>query len=140
MIGIKYLRHHPKLIYQLSSGLSIYESMFKNPDGTRGVIGGPHEVFTKIEEQFRSNISNAFKSKSFLSQQFELYRKGYHIDSDIDSIDFKSSKNSDIDLDVSQEKDTFMIIKEQPIKDFLQTDSLVIRSERAFNLVENTGS
>ena len=114
--------------------------MFKNPDGTRGVIGGPHEVFTKIEEQFRSDISNTFKSKLFLSQQFELYRKGYHIDSDIDSIDFKSSKNSDIDLDVSQEQDTFMIIKEQPIKDFLQTDSLVIRSERAFNLVENTGS
>ena len=56
MIGIKYLRHHPKLIYQLPSRLSIYESMFKNSDGTRGVIGGPHEVFTKIEEQFRTNI------------------------------------------------------------------------------------
>ena len=39
MIGIKYLRHHPKLIYELPSGLSIYESMFKNSDGTRGVIG-----------------------------------------------------------------------------------------------------
>ena len=60
MIEVKYLRHHPKLIYQLSSGLSIYESMFKNSDGTRGIIGDPHEVFTKIEEQFRSNISNAF--------------------------------------------------------------------------------
>ena len=132
MIEVKYLRHHPKLIYQLSSGLSIYESMFKNSDGTRGIIGDPHEVFTKIEEQFRSNISNAFKSKSFLSQQFELYRKGYHIDSDFDSINFKSSKNSDIDLDVSQEQDTFVTIKEQPIKDFLQTtDSLFIRCEKA---------
>ena len=58
MIGIKYLRHHPKLIDQLPSGLSIYESMLKNSDGTRGVIGGPHEVFTKVEEQFRTNISN----------------------------------------------------------------------------------
>ena len=63
MIGIKYLRHHPKLIYELPSGLSIYESMFKNSDGTRGVIGGLHEVSTKIEEQFRSNISNTFSSK-----------------------------------------------------------------------------
>ena len=35
---------------------------------------------------------------------------------------------------------TFMIIKEQPIKDTLQTDSLVIRSEKAFNLVENAAS
>ena len=133
MIGIKYLRHHPKLIYQLSSGLSIYESMFKNPDGTRGVIGGPHEVFTKIEEQFRTNISSTFNSKSFLSQQFELYRKGYHIDPDFDFINFKSSENPDTDLDVLQEQDTFMIIKEQPIKHSLQTDSLVIRSEKAFN-------
>ena len=104
--------------------------MFKNSDGTRGVIGGPHEVFTKIKK-IRTNISNTFNSKSFLSQQFELYRKGYHIDSDFDSINFKSSKNSDIDLDVSQEQDTFMTIKEQPIKDFLQTDSLFIRCEKA---------
>ena len=140
MIGIKYLRHHPKLIYQLPSGLSIYESMFKNSDGTRGVIGGPHELFTKIEEQFRSNISNTFNTKSFLSQQIKLYRKCYHIDPDFDFINFKSSKNPDIDLDVSQEQDTFMIIKEQPIKDSLQTDSLVIRSEKAFNLVENAAS
>ena len=63
MIRIKYLRHHPKLIYQLPSGFSIYESMFKNTDGTRAVIGGPHEVFRKIEEQFKSNISNTFNSK-----------------------------------------------------------------------------
>ena len=33
-----------------------------------------------------------------------------------------------------------MIIKEHPIKDSLQTDSLVIRSEKAFNLVENAAS
>ena len=46
VIGIKYLCHHPKLIYQLPSGLSIYKSMFKNSDGTRRVTGGPHEVFT----------------------------------------------------------------------------------------------
>ena len=140
MIGIKYLRHHPKLIYQLPSVLSIYESMFKSSDGTRAVIGGLHEVFKKIEEQFRTNISNTFNSKSFLSQQFELYRKGYHIDSDFDFINFKSSKNPDIDLDVLQEQDALMIIKEQPIKDSLQTDSLVIRSEKAFNLVENAAS
>ena len=75
-----------------------------------------------------------------MSQQFELYRKGYHIDLDFDFIIFKSSNNPDINLHVSQERDTFMIIKEQPIKDSLQTDSLFIRSEKAFNLVENAVS
>ena len=75
-----------------------------------------------------------------MSHQLELYRKGYHIDPDFGFINFKSSRNPDIDLDVLQEQDTFMTIKEQPIKDSLQTDSLVIRSEKAFNLVENEAS
>ena len=140
MIGIKYLPYHPKLIHQLPSGLSIYESMFKNSDGTRRVTGSPHKVFTKIEEQFRSKISNTFNSKSILSQQFQLYSKGYHIDPDFDFINFKSSKNPDVDIDVSQEQDTFMIIKEQPIKDCIPRDSLVIRSKKTFNVAENAAS
>ena len=140
MIGIKYLRHHPRLIYQLPSGLSIYESMFRNSDGTRGVIGGPHEVFTKIEEQFRSNISSTLNSKSYISQQLELYRKGYYIDTDFDFINFKSSKNPDIYFDVSQDQNTCMLTNKKIIKDTSKTDSLVIRSEKVFNLVENAAS
>ena len=42
MLGIKYLRYYPKKIFQLPSGLTIYESWFLNSDGSRGVIGGPH--------------------------------------------------------------------------------------------------
>ena len=34
MIGIKYLRYHPKLIFQLPSDLTIYESIFRNADGS----------------------------------------------------------------------------------------------------------
>ena len=52
MIGIKYLRYHPKEIFQTLSGLTIYESPFENAHGGRGVIGGPHWVFTRIEEKF----------------------------------------------------------------------------------------
>ena len=137
MIRIKYLRHHPKLIYQLPSGLSIYESMFKNTDGTRAVIGGPHEVFIKMEEQFKSNISNTFNSKSFLSQQFELYRKAYHINPDSEHI--KTNKYPDIDNDNLQNQNTSVVIKEEPVKNS-QTESLVIRSEKAFNLAENAAS
>ena len=54
MIGIKYLRYYPEKIFQLPSGLSIYKSWFKNPDGSRGVISGPHEVFTRIESTYQS--------------------------------------------------------------------------------------
>ena len=52
MVGIKYLRHHPKPIFQLPSGLTIYRSIFKNPDRSRGVIGGPHHIFTTIEKKW----------------------------------------------------------------------------------------
>ena len=37
MIGIKYLMYYPKMIFQLPSGLTIYESVFENANGVRGV-------------------------------------------------------------------------------------------------------
>ena len=53
MIGVKYLRYHPREVFRLPSGLTIYESMFENADGGFGVIGGPHQVFTEIDRHFR---------------------------------------------------------------------------------------
>ena len=52
MIGIKYLKYFPKAVYKLPSGLAIYESVFANPDRSRGIIGGPHRTFTEIDTQF----------------------------------------------------------------------------------------
>ena len=37
IIGIKYLRYHPSMKFQLESGLAIYESKFVNSTGGRGV-------------------------------------------------------------------------------------------------------
>ena len=48
MIGIKYLRLHPKVIIQLPSGLTIYKSVFENADGGRGVKGGPRKVINSV--------------------------------------------------------------------------------------------
>ena len=48
MIGIKYLRYYPQVIFQLPSGLTIYKSLFHNPDGGRGIIGGLHQIFNNI--------------------------------------------------------------------------------------------
>ena len=46
MIGIKYLKYFPKEVFKLPSGLTIFESPFANADGSRGVVGGPHRVFS----------------------------------------------------------------------------------------------
>ena len=36
MVGIKYNRYYPELIFQLPSGLTIYKSWFLNTDGIEG--------------------------------------------------------------------------------------------------------
>ena len=75
MIGIKYLRHFPEAIFQLPSGLTIYESRFFNTDGSCGVNGGPHKVFSDIEKQYQST--------NFIQSQYKLYQQGYHVNPDV---------------------------------------------------------
>ena len=79
MIGMRYLRYHPKLIHQLNSGLAIYESPFKNVNGGRGVIGGPHPIFTSIHQCFFSDKS----ASAFFGSQLRLYDAGIKFDPDI---------------------------------------------------------
>ena len=79
MLGVKYLRYHPRLVHQLPSGLGIYESAFKNADGGRGVIGGPHQTFTAIHETF-FNESEAF---NFFSRQYEIFKNGIQLDPEV---------------------------------------------------------
>ena len=57
MLGIKYLRYYPEKLFQLPSGLTIHISCLKNADGTRGVVGGPHKVFTEIESRYHMSTA-----------------------------------------------------------------------------------
>ena len=57
-LGIKYFKYFPKMVFQLPSGLTIFESPFANAAGLRGVIGGQHRVFTEIEKQLNGNYTN----------------------------------------------------------------------------------
>ena len=53
LIGIKYARYLPKEVFECKDGFGIYESAFKSPCGSRGVLGGPHKEFSRIEKEFR---------------------------------------------------------------------------------------
>ena len=53
LIGTKYAKYFPKLVFQTETGLGIFESSFVSPCGTRGIVGGPHEEFSKIERSFK---------------------------------------------------------------------------------------
>ena len=84
MIGVKYLRYHPKLVHQLESGLSIYESAFNNSDGGRGVVGGPHKTFTEINNSFYSSSnSTAFFSMGRRYSSIEPSVLGYREDQQV---------------------------------------------------------
>ena len=78
MIGIKYLRYHPTMKFQMSSGLAIYESKFLNSSGGRGVIGGLHRIFTLIHQNFESTTS------TFFTEQYLNVRKRQPLSSLVD--------------------------------------------------------
>ena len=65
MIGIKYLRYFPKEVFQLPSGLTLYSSPFMNVDGSYGVVGGSHELFTAMNKEFYSH----YQFTSFITNQ-----------------------------------------------------------------------
>ena len=93
MIGVKYLRYHPKLIFQLPSGLAIYKSVFSNTDGSDGVIGGPHRVFTDIHKKFFNNT----EMRGFCSNQYKLYQMGIQVNPDVSTLSLPSHKIKQFD-------------------------------------------
>lgn len=75
MIGLKYRRYQPKEIFRMDSGFTILEPRFLNPDGSRGVVCGPHSVITGIEANYHV--------EAFMSAQYELFRNGYQVNPDV---------------------------------------------------------
>ena len=59
LIGSKYLKIHPQLVWKAPSGLTISDSLFLNPDGTSGVVHGPYP-------DFNMNIGPATSSEQVL--------------------------------------------------------------------------
>ena len=114
-------------MFQLPSGLAIYKSWFKNADGTRGVIGGPHRVFTEIESLNQVNV------RSFLTDQYKLFRSGYQVNPDASMLHVKFKKDYLNNAVVNTYQ--FNNVDEAKI-----TQSLLVRKQKMFEDVENTGS
>ena len=87
MLGIKYLSYYPEKIFELPYGLTIYKPWFLNSDGNRGVIGGPHKLFTEIESRCHVN------STTFLSEQCQLFKTGYQVNPDASLLPIKMDKD-----------------------------------------------
>ena len=79
MIGVKFLKYFPKFRAMLPCGLSIYESVFLNPDGSRGVVAGPHRIVAEIYRKVGCNYASL---AAFFSEQSISYRNSLRVDRD----------------------------------------------------------
>ena len=121
MVGIKYLRYHPKAIFQMPSGLTVYSSVFENAEGGCGVIGGPHEIFSTIEENWRRD--SKLSMTSFFSNQLSLFKNGYDLNPDVSLIGYKESSFDIDDDEITSDASSF-----------------VSKQVKTFNIMETTGS
>ena len=90
MLGIKYLKYHPQPVFQLPSGLTIYQSVFHNADGGFGVVGGPHKVFNGISNDKGTHLSN------FIANQFTMYQSGISVNPDVPLLHVKTDHHQDL--------------------------------------------
>ena len=83
LIGILYNWYQPRLVHILPTGLAIYRSMFVGTDGTRGCIGGAHELFLQCEQEFFKSNSNVVEFRHFLQMQVSIFHTGFKVCLDV---------------------------------------------------------
>ena len=63
MLGIRYIKHFPVLLYNLPSGLAIYESKIAAADGRNLVLAGPHASWNRACSQINLHSAHVFFSQ-----------------------------------------------------------------------------
>ena len=132
MLGIKYLRYYPEKLFQLPSGLTIYRAWFKNADGTRGFIGGPHKTFTEIDSKYQINTT------TFISDQNKLFKAGYQVCPNPSLLHCKIEKDCLNDF-MSNTNEILEPLNEEMKLEQLH-NSVLARNLKIFEEVENAGS
>ena len=118
-------------MFKLLSGLTIYRSWFKNADVTRGVVGGPHKMFTKIESRYHMNTA------TFLSDQYKLFKAGYQVNPDASLLHVKVKKDCFNNIMISEENQNEMSVSKsvEPSQ-----SNILVRNFKMFEEVENAGN
>ena len=132
MLGIKYQSYYPEKVFQLPSGLTIYRSWFKNADGTKGVVSGPHKVFIEIESRYHMNTA------TFLSDQCKLFKSGYQVNPDASLLNAKVKKDYFNNIMISEENENEMNCVSKNVES--SQSNMLVRNFKIFEEVENAGS
>ena len=137
MIGIQYLKYYPEKVYTLPNGLSIYKSQFLNSDGSRGLVGGPHRIFTKIHKCFGGHLS----MNAYLTDVVNAYQNGYKLSLDVSLLDIKEftpffqKYETGFDMEEPVYNDTNSI-KKAMVDDSSNSDPNVFLSKNSFKCLK----
>ena len=63
MLGIRYIKHFPTLMFTLPSGLAFFQSKIPTPDGSNLVLGGPHPSWNYATKQINLHTAQIFFSR-----------------------------------------------------------------------------
>ena len=64
MIGIKYLKYYPVLVFSLPSGLAVYRARLQSASGRQAILGGPHAAWAWAIER-----AGHMNPRAFLTQE-----------------------------------------------------------------------
>ena len=106
MIGSLFNKWFPKELFRLLNGLSIYKSYFRNPDGSRGIVSGPHRIVTEIHKSLGSNFA---LTRSYLTVLAQAYRDGFRTDVDVAFLHPKQERVLESSDEVSGDADDLKV-------------------------------
>jgi len=69
MIGVRYRKYFPKLVFELPGGLGLYRAVFKSGTGNQGVLGGPHSAW-----RYALDSAQVMTSSVFFSREYKAYQ------------------------------------------------------------------
>ena len=136
LIGILFNYFIPRLVHILPTGLAIYKSMFVGIDGTRGCIGGRHELFRQCELQFLESNNNIASFKIFLQQQIQLFNTGIQVCLDASMLDVVKHESKRVGKGCCDSQSTYIEVFDA---DSQKTVCLLCKCKR-FDAAENAGS
>ena len=97
LLGSQYRRYFPKHVFEMESGLTLQESVFSSPCGSRGVVTGPHPAFTIAERQCHS----AYRAEGRFTEDYKVIRDHYRLLSEACMmLDKPVLENGDVDAPI----------------------------------------
>ena len=109
ILGIRYLKYYPELVYSLPSGLAVYKARLKSASGCQAVLGGPHAAWTMAAEQTQHMNPRVY----FTNEARAWYAEEKWVTINQDKFG-KMVGYMDVEEDV--EKPTMMVVLDQPKK------------------------